>query len=286
MLFIIINPYTFMENHLMKKILLLLFIFASISAVKASDTLTVRQVYNFNVGDTFDYIITTVDNDIGYYNTSFSRMVIVQKTLNVTQDTLTYIYADNTHKVYTNLDSIAVYQIDSNQGPYNVATFVDTTSFPGSISNSISANNLDGGTTTILTDSLGAIDIKTSMVANNPQLINTFETRLIYFSNGFRHWGSPYYDQYAYTHAGIAEMHLSKITISPNPTNGTFHLSLNEVNQGYQFILSDLLGKELLSHTISQSEISLDISNIASGLYTWRLVSENETVKTGKVVKQ
>jgi hypothetical protein len=98
----------------MKRILLFLFILLSLSEVKASDTLTIRQVFNFNVGDTFDYR-STLTNNPGegpiYYGQTYSRYIISAKTLSAGSDTVTYIR----HQVYpldrfdtlvyTNLDS-------------------------------------------------------------------------------------------------------------------------------------------------------------------------------------
>jgi dipeptidase len=92
----------------MKRILLSFFILLSLSQAKASDSLTVRQVYSFNVGDTFDYRQTVANYDYNLFTTTYSRVVISQKYISPLQDTFIY----NNNWVITNLDSIALSQID------------------------------------------------------------------------------------------------------------------------------------------------------------------------------
>ena len=99
----------------MKRILLLLFILISLSKVKASDTLTVRQIFNFNVGDTFDYAYNFSFSG-GFNSRTYSRFVITSKTTSIGNDTITYTRKQlypaiaNDVLVYTNLDS-SVFQI-------------------------------------------------------------------------------------------------------------------------------------------------------------------------------
>jgi hypothetical protein len=271
----------------MKKILLLLFIVTSISVAKASDTLTVRQVYNFNVGDTFDYENVIRNYDLEIYTTTFTRMIISQKTVSVNQDTIIY----NTNWVITNLDSTAVYQLDTfYRDPLlwsTGCTFFDTTTFifEGKFSNdieSIPLTTTESGYSYTVTAGWGETDRYKSEISNNGVDYNSDLTELVYYSNGTQTFGTPYY-----TLEGVNNIsNTLNIDLSPNPTTGTLHLSLSDVGQNYQFILTDLLGKEILSKPISQTETTLDVSNFASGIYLWRLVGKNGTIKTEKVVKE
>jgi hypothetical protein len=271
----------------MKKILLCLFILLSLSQARASDTLTVRQVYSFCVGDTFDYSEVTNNYDYNLFTTSFARVVISQVYISPGQDSFIY----NNNWVITNLDSIAVYQIDT--GYYHMTTqvsFFDTSSFWGRNSNRIGFPNADGGTYSNVTDSLGLTISGYSMAStiNSGYYTDTYEKRLIYFSDGHRSFGTPYYDQYAYLHLGILNQDIvNSIHLYPNPTTDQIHLSISEVNgPDYQLFLTDILGQEVYTSPVTQSESTFDISNLSQGIYTWRLMENNSIVKAGKIVKE
>jgi hypothetical protein len=85
-------------------------------SVKANDTLTLRQVFNYDIGDTFDYLYSVkyvVDPEFGndYYGQTYIRYVITNKTVSTDSNTVMYIrqqvYPDNRLDTlsYTNLDS-------------------------------------------------------------------------------------------------------------------------------------------------------------------------------------
>ena len=263
----------------MKRILLCLFILLSVSQLRASDTLTVRQVYSFCVGDTFDYVEVYQDYDIPRFTTDYSRVVINTAYVSPGQDTFIY----NGNWIITNLDSIAIYQIDTSRPlPPFQTTFFDTSSYWGWNSNHIDFPNNDGGTYTLVTDSLGVTDQGWSMLANNFQT-NTYEQRLIYFSDGHRRFGTPYY-----VYLGINNITIKPtINLYPNPTTEQIHLSISDMSgANYQLILTDILGQEVYTSSVTQSESTHDISNLSPGMYTWRLMSDNSIIKTGKIVKQ
>lgn len=76
----------------MKQILLTLFSLTLLLQAKASDTLTLRQVFNFNVGDTFDYRETYTNNCMGIFTQSYLRKIVISKSYNASQDTIYYEY--------------------------------------------------------------------------------------------------------------------------------------------------------------------------------------------------
>lgn len=102
----------------MKKILLLFVLLSALHSVKASDTLTIRQIFNFDVGDTFDYktsySVNIWNNNCNGYpgdHHDYIRYVITDKIVSPANDSLKYVrkqlyphYSVDTLK-YTNLDS-------------------------------------------------------------------------------------------------------------------------------------------------------------------------------------
>ena len=267
----------------MKRILLFIFILLSLSQAKASDTLTIRQVFNFNVGDTFDYKNQTADYDYNMFTTTYSRVVISQKAISPAGDSIIY----NGTWVITNLDSIAVYQVDTlwrHGWMTNTPVYFDTITYPGYNSNQISSGSVDGGYDYTVSDSLGETIFSSSMVANNPQYTNTYVSQLVYFSNGIQHFGAPYYILEGVNNLGKNEL---QIKLSPNPTSDKLNLSISDAGlSNTQFIIIDILGQEIYSSPITQSESTHDISKFPSGIYTWRVMENNAIIKTGKFVKE
>jgi hypothetical protein len=88
------------------------------------------------------------------------------------------------------------------------------------------------------------------------------------------------------------------INLYPNPTTDQIHLSISDMNgPNYQLILTDILGQEVYSSPVMQSESIHDISGLSSGMYMWRVcpqirpgggfnTNSLEIIKTGKVVKE
>jgi hypothetical protein len=270
----------------MKKILLFLFVLSSTLSIKASDTLTVRQVFSFSVGDTFDYSHNITNYDLQIFTTWYYRTVISQKVISPGQDSIIY----NGNWVITNLDSIAAFQIDTYYRDtmqwMTQTNFLDTTSFifPGAISNDISSGFGEGGFSYKVTSGWGETYNQTSGIDNGGGSFNTETIQLIYFSNGIDHYGTPYYD-----YLGISNASADKVNIAvyPNPTSDQLHLSISGARlSNTQLIITDILGQEVYSSTITQSESTHDVSKLASGIYTWRVIDNNTIIKTGKVVKE
>jgi hypothetical protein len=76
------------------------------------------------------------------------------------------------------------------------------------------------------------------------------------------------------------------ISIYPSPSNSILSISISDLNKPFNISLFNLLGQEMYSSTISETETTHDISSLPSGIYTWRIVSDNTIVKTGKIVKE
>lgn len=74
------------------------------------------------------------------------------------------------------------------------------------------------------------------------------------------------------------------ISIYPNPSNGSFILNINDL-QNSSFIIVDLLGKIIVETKVQQG-VSLLNLNITPGVYFYEVSDENKVVKTGKLIIQ
>jgi hypothetical protein len=279
----------------MKKTLLLFILLSALASARASDTLTVRQVFNFSVGDTFDYQYyhwvsfppTTGFSATDYLaNYGCSRQIVQNKFYSLDSSIVIYVIQNTNNYVdtlkYGFLDSFII-AYDTILPPsdtihsYNINYATDSTF--SSYFNSSFYQFYHG-----YQKGLGALySEQTSHQYNSLGTGGTDDiTRLVYYSKGTLRWGTP-----CSVLAGINDVIANKkVNLYPNPSSDQLHLSISDASQHYQFILSDLLGKELLSQPITEKETTLNISNLAAGLYTWRLISDNVIIKTGKVVKE
>lgn len=60
----------------------------------------------------------------------------------------------------------------------------------------------------------------------------------------------------------------SDVVLYPNPTNHFIHLNIRDVQVDTKLIIHDFYGREVLSRSISENEIRIDISALMSGMYT------------------
>jgi len=71
---------------------------------------------------------------------------------------------------------------------------------------------------------------------------------------------------------------INDISIYPNPSAGVYTISLPE-NEAFQISIVDMIGREVFTKTTSNTKnVSIDISNQASGLYMLKLKSSKGTV--------
>jgi|GEM_PF-6263645 len=75
-------------------------------------------------------------------------------------------------------------------------------------------------------------------------------------------------------------------SLYPNPTSGTLNLSSNVKVAGDHYKITNMLGQVLLTNTIQQQATSIDVSNLASGMYIFNVFSDNDKVQTLKFFKQ
>ena len=74
----------------------------------------------------------------------------------------------------------------------------------------------------------------------------------------------------------------------PNPASGTVNIPLSEpVSNNARILLFDATGVKCLDSPIGQAGnlIRLDTSNLASGLYLYRIVASSRILAEGKFVK-
>ncbi len=84
---------------------------------------------------------------------------------------------------------------------------------------------------------------------------------------------------------GIDKNILDKISIYPNPTNGTLFVNLSELGiQVTQIILKDVTGRDITVKTLPNGLVEFDLSYQATGIYFITIQTENNTI-TKKIIR-
>jgi hypothetical protein len=89
------------------------------------------------------------------------------------------------------------------------------------------------------------------------------------------------------TCTGIDELVANNVTIYPNPTNGVLNITLtSELSKNSTLEIYDAIGKLIVTEALSGELNTLNISNLSNGIYSFRVLNNNNMVKYGKLVKQ
>jgi hypothetical protein len=100
------------------------------------------------------------------------------------------------------------------------------------------------------------------------------------------HRGYSYFDTNCGTATGIESIaNNSEINIWPNPFSDVFNVSIPQSNSNNELIIYDVTGKLILKKTL-QNTNSYSLQNLSPGLYFYKILKDNLSVKSGKLVKE
>ena len=76
------------------------------------------------------------------------------------------------------------------------------------------------------------------------------------------------------------------VTIYPNPFNASISINnISQINKA-EVKIYDVLGAELMSNTITEQTTTFETSNLPSGIYFYKVISNNKTIQSGKLIAQ
>jgi hypothetical protein len=85
--------------------------------------------------------------------------------------------------------------------------------------------------------------------------------------------------------SGINELKIvSNINIYPNPSKDLIQIQVNSYLLGSNYLITDQLGKILMTGKITSETISVDINKLNSGLYFFKIIGKNQ--ESYKIVKE
>jgi len=136
--------------------------------------------------------------------------------------------------------------------------------------------NLAAGTTVTLRDALTGT--RTVLAAGSSYRFTLAGTSAVgRFSLEFQPAAAPL--------ATAAQALAAQVQVYPNPASGSFQLTLPLAAKGGVASLTNALGQTVLTRTLTGTEVSFDVRNIAAGVYNLHLTVEGTKVVRRVVVK-
>ena len=86
---------------------------------------------------------------------------------------------------------------------------------------------------------------------------------------------------------GIKDLASDEISIFPNPTNGNVTISIPASIEGNVTVeVYDAIGKLTIKENITNNMTNVNLSKLEDGMYMFKIINNNKTIKIGKIVKQ
>lgn len=283
----------------MKNLSLLIIVLFSLTT-KANDTLTRAQVYNFSVGDTFDYryyvAIEVEDPPGGVYSytesTSYSRLLVTNISYSLDSQTR-YIQRERIFPLpdsleiltLTNLSGYEVFLDTCNGCPYYNISMGPISQYNGrSIDTLNQFAGSPGNEELIFVDGLGCVINNLAEGGCGPcGGSSLYSTTLIYYAGGNETWGTPYYDLPSAVEQINALNH--EITLFPTLNDGNFAVKMQDAGLlPINMIIYDITGQKIQQISLNNLNNEISIGPHSTGVYLWKASSGNLLIQTGKMV--
>ena len=268
--------------------------------VFANDTLTRAQVYNFSVGDTFDYFHLTYTHDRPYgtgqildSSYSYSRYIVTNIYFSIDSSTKFIerkeIYPPGNVYDTLVLQSLTGYEVYLDTLSCFYAAITEIAFLPNSAYNGRTINILSqltcqpGSEKFTFCDGLGPVIVKKLLGGCGPCSLTYDSTTLIYYNQGGETWGTPYTD----FPTAIQEISASnnKMTLFPTVNDGTVNVKLSDTDLlPMDFVICDMAGKKVKQLTLTNLNNEVSLGDASTGIYIWTAISKNQIIQKGKVV--
>ena len=284
----------------MKRILLLFFIFVAMNA-KAGDTLTRAQVYNFSVGDTFDYRTHFIKYYGGYdhsypdseFSITYSRYVITQVFYSPDSSTK-YIQEERLFPLPDLFDTITLqnlsgYEVDLDAVNCTInapaTIFIDSISqYHGRVTNTILQSLcMPAGEILGFGNGLGMVLNYQFSGGCGPCYDEIFDsTMLIYYAKGNEVWGTPFSDFATELQSNVADNFIQQF---PTLNDGNFCVETTDGNLlPINLMIYDITGKKMEQILLTNTYSDISIEFKSRGVYVWKALTSNQLIQTGKMV--
>ena len=74
--------------------------------------------------------------------------------------------------------------------------------------------------------------------------------------------------------------------IFPNPSNGIFTISKNNLPENSSIAIFNILGEKISDIELKNDLTEIDLSSEAKGIYFYQVFSEGKIISTGKLISE
>lgn len=247
-----------------------MFLFFAFNAKAVNDTLIRAQVYNFNVGDSFEYRHYYMP--FGTYSITDWYWKVVENVSHSTNGDTLFIDYNNSGLVLSNLQQYEWY-IDRDSSLGSFTCTIDTQSnYYGRITNDAMPDNIfEGFTHKVYGEGIGKI-LNDFQAWGDYQVRET--TTLIYYRKGTEVWGTQVLPGTQFNN--VIEV-TSKTTfhLFPNPTSDELTIT-TEAEGRYSVSIYDVMGNCVSApKNFSTNLFHIKVNHLPSGYYYLKLMDEH-----------
>lgn len=228
-------------------------------------------------GTTTTLSVNSSSGTVSWYASPTSTTTIGSGTVYVTS-TLTA----GTYTYYADANTCAA-------SPRTVIT-VTATTFPVLTASTFSSTICSGSSTTLTANAPTPVTYSWNTGASTASITVSPTVTTTYTVTGTNACGtaSTSVTQYVYNCTGLYELtNAGDISIYPNPAHAVVSIAIpGYLASGSTIVeVCDALGKLVMKETLTHDLNTFNISGLEDGIYFFKVLNNNQTIKTGKVVK-
>lgn len=262
---------------------------------------TFKEVYNFQVGDTFVYSCHSQKDDSYHsYTNGFIMAVVtgvVQTDSNITYLTQQYTEVTSTtppgqYSLFSS-PGFTYMLVDSNTSILAPYQYTDTacgtvtdTSFTGNeyenrLQNQSSRACFESGWTKRFVPGLGQVVGSGYQSFGNPWWQGSEFAMVYYHKADGSQWGMPH--TFVMGADNLASDDLT-VSVFPNPATDVLLVQLSAIKQPAVFKMFDAIGRTVKEQRLTEANTAITREGLPVGLYFWQVENAEKTLSYGKVV--
>lgn len=261
----------------MKKLLFSILLLLTFSGIKALDTLTIRQIYDFDPGDTFHYHILSYGVLYSNPTSSLFTVTITGRWYSPGLDTI--YYSRDRDGI---ADTVAYTQLDAK------ISLTDTPSQYCPCFRQYRSDTACGGTRNDIFWSNGGDYFDYVYITGLGRVVGAYgrddgrqtDTSLNSYVKATRQGQTPYY----YTSA--SEVAAPAIHIYPNPAADMLRISYPDIQGTATIALHDMLGRTVWEQETNQIQSDYSIATLPSGIYVYEVRDRHQVIATGRLARE
>jgi len=267
-----------------------------------------RKIFDFSIGDEFHLNEINSSNSFIDYQSKTIKKIIDKKVSApidsvyiYTIDRLTYFdYFSNDKKDYLLHDTITetylvkkepVYVMDEpifdttfnesggaivrwNNGPRKFVRYFNTSLYKKNNDSCWYIYNPTPSSRSSFMEGCGLLKFEDSN--NGPT--SKYEKNLVYYKKGNETWGLPF------ENLSLKNIEKPLISVFPNPISNAEMLNINNNSEQYNIFITNLLGEEILVKENNRGNSKIPLDNLKSGLYFVKIITNNQSNFTQKLM--